>query len=189
MGFESPAVQRFDLERFGRANGVDVARHLDLGEWQDKDVDQLVRHFVESGFKALVCWRIDCLPKQLDRLEDLVRFLAALMNAKIQFASVADNIDTDMSADIFIEKLNAAWRLLKKSRKSENARASSIKAKVRNHKRGRKKLRNDVLIQDLRNQGFSLRAIAQKVGFSTTAVQRALKGAKNDTSEPQNAEI
>jgi DNA invertase Pin-like site-specific DNA recombinase len=60
--------------------------------------------------------------------------------------------------------------------KIENALASSAKREANGNGRGgRKKQRNDDEIKRLRASGMTFREIAKAVGFSTTAVQRALK--------------
>lgn len=63
----------------------------------------------------------------------------------------------------------------KKKRKADNARASRTKALARGTPFGRKKVRDDAQIKDLRDSGLTLREIAQVIGLSTTAVQRSLK--------------
>lgn len=58
--------------------------------------------------------------------------------------------------------------------KKENALASIEKAKA-NRTMGRKKIRNDKQINELRARGLTIRQIALKIGLSTTAVQRGLR--------------
>lgn len=65
----------------------------------------------------------------------------------------------------------------KRQRKIANALATVEKLRAKGIKwsGGRPRKRNDEEIRRLRETGLSLRDIAKRVGFSTTAVQRALK--------------
>lgn len=65
----------------------------------------------------------------------------------------------------------------KRAIKVQNALNSLAKAKANGNcaKMGRKKIRNDEQIRALRKTGLTMRAIAKKIGLSTTAVQRGLK--------------
>lgn len=63
----------------------------------------------------------------------------------------------------------------KKRRKAENARASLAKAKANGNRPGRRKVRDDALIKQLRKDGLVIREIAALVGLSTTAIQKSLK--------------
>lgn len=71
-----------------------------------------------------------------------------------------------ITAKVLAEKYN---------RKVENARRSTAKRIASGKKSGRPKLRDDEEIKRLRKTGLSMREIAQRIGMSTTAVQRALK--------------
>lgn len=62
-----------------------------------------------------------------------------------------------------------------KKRKIQNAKNSSMKAKLNGNKPGPKKSRDDDEIKRLREKGFSIRKIAKLVGFSTSLVWRSLK--------------
>lgn len=63
----------------------------------------------------------------------------------------------------------------KYQRKVDNARASAAKAKANGNHGGRKKIRDDEQIKNLRAKGLSMRAIAKVIGMSTATVQKGLK--------------
>lgn len=58
---------------------------------------------------------------------------------------------------------------------AKNANASVKKAKANGNSVGRKKLRNDALIISMRQDGHTLRSIAEYTGVSIASVQRALR--------------
>lgn len=60
-------------------------------------------------------------------------------------------------------------------KKRQNAINSAMKAKANGNKGGRKKIRDDKKIRQLRLSGLTIRQIAAEVNLSTTAVQRSLK--------------
>lgn len=63
-----------------------------------------------------------------------------------------------------------------KRRKIENGRLSLSKARANGTKVGRRRTRNDSLVRELREKGFSMRKIAIEAKCSVGSVQRALKG-------------
>jgi len=71
--------------------------------------------------------------------------------------------------------LSKAWVQDRDERVKANARLSAKKAKASGNKGGRPRLRPDKLIRHLRSEGLSIRAIASKIGFSPTAVQRSIR--------------
>lgn len=57
----------------------------------------------------------------------------------------------------------------------KNMEASRLKAIANGHPPGRKRVGDRELIRKLREQGYSLRGVAQLSGVSTSAVSRALQ--------------
>ena len=68
-----------------------------------------------------------------------------------------------------------------RARKKQNAINSLAKARANGTKLGRKKIRDDDLIKNLRAEGFSIREIAFIAKVSTAAVQRGLKAQDNES--------
>jgi DNA invertase Pin-like site-specific DNA recombinase len=177
MGFRAAEDQIESIERSARDHNLELLSIKDLAIDEILSGDSLINELARKRVDCLVVWRLDCLSPLLRDLEDVVAFIAGLSNANITFISVEDKIDSDDAGSQVLSNLFRAWTELKRNRKIENARKSAIKAQQSGniHKTGRKKQRDDRRIHELRAAGYSIREIAKEVGFSTTAVQRALK--------------
>lgn len=184
LGFESIELQKQRIVDFANRLDQGIESFLDLNQYNNKDIRALTQAIVDAGVSTAICSQLAALPFSISTLEDLLHFIAELNQAGVAFISVDERIDTDEGAEVFIRNLLAGWINFKKTRKVANARASSAKARMRNHRIGRKKIRNDVLIQQLRKQGFSIREIAFRTGVSTAAVQKSLKLAFADAKKP-----
>lgn len=184
--YQSSQIQIDSIERAVKANNLLLIRVRDLSIGEFKNTEAILNELARSKVDCLVIWRLDCLSPFLRSFEEVVDFIVQLSRLNIAVLSVEDKIDSDDEASIFLINLQSAWAELKKNRKIENARNSAIKAQASGniHKSGRKKKRNDVLIQELRDKGYSIRKIAHEIGFSTTAVQRSLKNANLTSDKP-----
>jgi DNA invertase Pin-like site-specific DNA recombinase len=174
IGFTSVADQKLEIDNFANSKNLLVRDFFDLKSNDHEDVGRFASAIIQRGAHTIVLWRIDCLPRHLADMESIVLLFQELISANIKIMSVVDGIDSSLTADVFISKLGFAWLAAKQNRKRENARASIQKARSKNHCFGRRKVRNDLQIRQLRSNGLSIRAIAKEVGVSTTAVQRAL---------------
>jgi DNA invertase Pin-like site-specific DNA recombinase len=176
LGFESSEKQKTEIQNYTQKHGFKIESYFDSASFEALAPVEIAQRFAKVQQNAVLIWRLDCLPNTIKSLEDLFKIFSSLSKRNICFVSVVDNIDTDTSAQAFSMALDEAWRDFKRNRKITNARASSIKSKSKDIKPkvGRKKLRDDSLMVALRKAGLSIREIASKTGFSTTAVQRAL---------------
>lgn len=186
IGYEDPELQINELEAASKRNDLNLLFVRDLGKKQ-LSKDQLISNLIESNAEYIVVWRLDCLSPIFKNLEDVVSFLSSLSRKNKYFISIQDEIDTDSVASDLLQKLNSAWVELKRNKKIENARRSSIKAQRSGniHNTGRKRTRDDHRIHDLRERGYSIREIARETGVSPSAVQRSLKS-QDFTPEPGN---
>lgn len=180
IGFDDSSVQKQELQEFAKQNGLKIQSYVDASKFENRSAEQVCLSLAKAKQAAVLVWRLDCLPKAISTMDDLAQLLAELARAKISFNSVVDELSTNTSASDFLESLFKSWQTFKKNRKITNARASSIKVKAKNvkFKTGRPKIRNDKEIHKLRVAGYSIREIALKIGLSTTAVQRSLKGSR-----------
>lgn len=185
IGFENSKQQKQDIQSFAKSHGIKIDTYIDSRSYDSLSVDQIAERFGKIQQQLVLTWRLDCLPNSITNMEDLFEVLSALGKKDISFLSIQDNLDTDSSVQIFSVSLHRAWLDFKRNRKITNGRASLAKAKDRQHQTGRKKVRDDSFIHQLRQNGLTIREIASKIGLSTTAVQRSLKTFK-ETPEVQN---
>lgn len=185
IGFENSKQQKQDIQSFARLHGIKIDSYVDSRSYDSLTVNQIAERFGKIQQQLVLTWRLDCLPNSITNMEDLFEVFSALGKRGITFLSIEDNLDTDSSAQAFSIELQKAWLEFKRNRKITNGRASLVKAKDRQHKTGRKKVRDDLFIHQLRKDGLTIREIASKIGLSTTAVQRSLKTFK-ETPEMQN---
>lgn len=182
IGFENPLRQVNDLNSFAKQNNTRFDITLDIAEPAFTKIEDLTSFIIDHSIGCIVCWRLDCLSRHIGSLEELLAFLAYLSKKNVVFITLEDGLNTDSESSQFINRLHIAWHNLKRSRKIENARASSYKAQNRGHRLGRKRIRDNSKIQKLRREGLTIREIAAQVHLSTTAVQRALKETTKDTT-------
>lgn len=177
LGFEEPRIQKERLRAFANTMGLKIDEYIDSKKYDSATVDEISEDLSKVKQPLVLTWRLDCLPASMKGLEDVFKLISFLANKHVSFVSIEDKIDTDSDVGSFSIAINRAWREYKKNRKVTNARASTIKARSKNVKikTGRKKQRDDARIHSLRASGLSIREIASRIGFSTTAVQRSLK--------------
>lgn len=178
-GYAEVKTQIDDLQAFAKNHNLKIERFIEASKYDSTPVESVLSKFDEINEPLVLAWRLDGIPNSIKSLDDVLHLLDHLVSRNISFVSVGDSLDTDSYAHYFISQLRKAWLQLKKNRKITNAYASIIKSKKRgthlSPKKGRKKQRNDQEIHALRFSGLSIREIASKTGFSTTAVQRSLK--------------
>ncbi|MBC7456954.1 MAG: hypothetical protein H7235_01655 [Bdellovibrionaceae bacterium] len=175
LGFESIESQKLTINSFAENHGFKVVNFINMNDLSSPTLENFIKAIINKKPGVVICSELALLPSSIKSLESLLLVLSKLNTMKITFISVLDWIDTDNNTESFLANLYSAWINFKKSRKIANAKASSSKAKSRNHPLGRKKVRNDAEIRRLRKQGLTIREIAAKVGLSTTAVQKGLE--------------
>lgn len=129
----------------------------------------------------VICARIPVVRAFIRDFMGLCELISDLNLAGIQFQSVQEGISTEDDVGHLLNRLVVGWREASDAYKHENPKVSQLKAKLRGHKLGRRKKRDDRRINKLRKEGLSIRDIAVQTGVSTAAVQRALKESKDRT--------
>lgn len=177
LGFESVESQKAALQDYAKKNNLKIVVFTDSENFKGLSISELRARLSRLQQDVVLCWRLDCFPATLSSFEEMTELISIFAHKNISFVSIEDHLDTDLQASEFILSFHKAWQNFKKNRKITNAKASLQKAKSRNTimNSGRKKIRNDEQIRELRKAGFSIREIAKKIQLSTTAVQRALK--------------
>ncbi len=136
----------------------------------------------QRKFDVILVWKLDRFARSL---KDLVTMLQDLSEIGIEFISLRDNIDLTTSAGRLMMHMIGAFAEFEASLIRERVRAGIAQAKAKGTRLGRPKLRDDKQILSLRDQGQSVRAIANALGISKGQVQRAL-GVPKSPSEGFN---
>jgi DNA invertase Pin-like site-specific DNA recombinase len=178
LGFVDVNLQLQEIEMYAKRNSLNVVDQILIDDLSTSELLKLIEGWRKYTF---ICWRLDVLPLDIKKLEQLLVFLLKVDDLDSALISIKDELNSNRNSTSYISGLSSAWLQLKLNRKVTNARASSLKAKERNHKLGRKKIRNDEEIYSLRCNGHTIREIAEKIQLSTTAVQRSLKNSLSDT--------
>ena len=174
-GFHPAEDQINSIEKAAKEYKLELVRIKDLSIGEIKQIDVLIGELAQKKIDCLMVWRLDCLAPLLGSFESIVAFISQLSRYHITFISVEDKIDSDDSASRVLINLHTAWVELKRNRKIENARWSSIKSKVNGNKPGPNKKRNDREIFLLRQKGLSIRQIAKETDFSPALIHQVLK--------------
>lgn len=169
------------ISSYARVREMDVVHFIEVEGRTTFDVLEILSTYQVN---ALICTHLANLPYNMKSFDHLLAFISNLCNREITFSSIQDHLDSNDSFSSFAPRLIDAWLRMKKFRKIENAIASSFKAKSRNNRTGRKRIRNDQEISRLRNEGLTIAQISSTIGLSTTAVKRSLQERKLSFNRP-----
>jgi putative DNA-invertase from lambdoid prophage Rac len=120
---------------------------------------------------AVIVWKLDRFGRSLI---DLVNHLQELADLGVEFISLRDGIDLSTSAGKLMCGLIASFAQYERDILKERTIAGLAAARKRGKVLGRPKQRDDAAIAELRNQGFSIQAIAKQLQVSKGSVQAAL---------------
>jgi len=121
---------------------------------------------------VVLVWRFDRFARSV---KHLVTALEELRHLNIAFVSYQENIDTSSALGNAIFTIIAAMAELERNIIVDRVRAGLRRAVAEGKQLGRpKSSADDNEIRQLRQQGMSLRVIAQKTGASKSTVSRVL---------------
>lgn len=169
--------QLMDLRRYCHERGWSVAEEfVDTGISGSKAsrpaLDRLMNKARKRQIDAVLVWRFDRFARSV---KHLVMALEELRQLNIAFVSFQENIDTSSPLGNAIFTIIAAMSELEKNIIVERVRAGLRRAVAEGKQLGRPKSSADENeIRHLRQQGLSLRVIAQKTGASKSTVSRIL---------------
>ncbi len=183
-GFQSAEDQINSIEKAAIKLNLELSRVQDLTLGNYKRLDDLVNGIKQMNVDCLIVWRLDCLAPLFKDFESVVKFIVQLSDFNISFISVEDDFDSDEPAAHVLSNLHNAWIELKRNRKIENARRSSLKSQASGNKTGPNRRRDDKKILQLHNEGLSIRKIAKETNFSPALIHQVLKKIIQKTTAP-----
>lgn len=187
QGFHSAEDQISAIEKAAALNNVHLLKVRDLSIGDYANLDDVVSDLTKMKVDCLMVWRLDCLAPLIPDFESVVRFISQLSSCHISFISIQDKVDSDESAARVLPNLHHSWIELKRNRKIENARKSSLKAKANGSKTGPIKRRDDQKILKLHKEGLSIRKIAAETNLSSALIHQVLKKITQKTTKTSNA--
>lgn len=137
-----------------------------------------------SGLKALMeqararridivcCWKLD---RFFRSLKDMVNTLQEFEALGIQFISIQDQIDLTTPSGRLMTHLIAAFAEFEASIIRERVRAGIANAIAKGKRLGRPIEIREELVRTYRKQGMSYRAIAKKLGYSSSGVHNVIR--------------
>jgi DNA invertase Pin-like site-specific DNA recombinase len=136
-------------------------------------LDALMADARRRKFDAVVCWKFDRFARSTSHL---LRALEEFAVLNVNFVSVTEAIDTSTPAGELVFTVLGAVAELERCLIRERCAAGRKAAKVRGVRFGRPSVEvNVVRVHRLRNEGFSLRAIAARVGVSHETVAKFVR--------------
>ena len=170
------AVQTRELEQFAQARGWQiVGQYLDAGVSGAKDsrpeLNRLMTDAHRRRFEVVVVWKFDRFARSVSHL---LRALETFNALGIAFVSLSEQMDTTTPAGKMVFTVLGAVAELERSLIAERVRAGLRNARAKGKTLGRPRTVVDATIIDrLRSQGATWRAIAKQLGVGIGIVHRA----------------
>lgn len=161
-------LKNYNLQNFAHLENLQNSKQL-FGE-----IHSLASTLKTGEFNALVISNIKELCLHIFSEDDLYVFLSTLSQVNIRFISLEDRIDISTSQAQFILFFMKIFKSNVFSSRSENVRRGIQSAKESGKTLGRPTKRNIEKIKDLREKGFTMQKIADRLRLSVGSVHRTL---------------
>jgi len=175
-GHQDPELQLRELREHCACRGWEVA-----GEYVDRmsgakdkrpQLDRLTADAHLRRFDVVIVWRFDRFARSVSHL---LRALETFRALGIEFVSLSEQVDTLTPMGKMVFTVLAAVAELERSIIVERVRAGLRNARAKGTRLGRPRVSSPAKIRQLRNEGLSLRQIANRCRVSKTTVIRLLK--------------
>jgi len=175
---QSTDSQLLDLRRFVSERGWDIFKeYVDEGISGTKDsrpaLNELMDDAKKRRFDVVLVWRFDRFARST---KHLILALEEFKNLGIDFVSFQENIDTSSPLGSAIFTIISAVAQLERDIIAERVKAGLRRARKNGKKLGRPKVKVDRdQVKALHSQGYSTRAIAQKLGLTKSTAANLVK--------------
>jgi DNA invertase Pin-like site-specific DNA recombinase len=171
------SMQTRELRQFAEARGWSVAgEYIDAGVSGAKDsrpeLNRLMGDAHKRRFDVVCVWRFDRFARSVSHL---LRALETFKALGIDFVSYSEQMDTSTPAGKMVFTVLGAVAELERSLIVERVRAGLRNARAKGKTLGRPRMGVDAAkIGRLRQQGRSIREIADELGYSRSLVHKTL---------------
>jgi DNA invertase Pin-like site-specific DNA recombinase len=136
-------------------------------------LDKLMADAHRRRFDVVIVWKFDRFARSVSHL---LRALETFNALGVAFVSLSESLDTSTPAGKMVFTVLGAVAELERSLIAERVRAGLRNARAKGKTLGRPRVAVDgARIARLRNQGLSVRAIADALGYSRSLVHKTLQ--------------
>lgn len=176
---QNPEMQLVELRRYAANRGFEIVQeYVECVSSRKKNRPQLIALMdaaKKRKFDAVLVWKFDRFARSV---RHLVQALEEFQGIGIQFLSYTENIDTSSSMGQAMFSVMGAMAQLERDLISERTSTALRIAKENGVILGRKRLKRIPEVLSLRENGFSIRQIAEKLNLSIGHTHRTLKECK-----------
>ncbi len=191
-GHQDPEMQLSELREYAARRGWEITdEYSDHGVSGSKEsrpeLNRLMSDAHRRRFDAVLVWKIDRFGRSL---KHLVNSLADLAAYGIAFISLRDNLDLSTPSGRLMFQIIGAMAEFERALIQARVRAGLRNARVKGKRLGRPRQSIDYSkLNQLRNQGLSWRAIADKLGVGVGTIFRAAQSCSLINSRTNTASI
>ena len=146
------------------------------------ELNRMMHDACQKKFDKVVVWSVDRLGRSM---KHLVSVLSQLDDLNVDVFSYVQGIDTSTQFGKSMFQMVGIFSELENNMRADRQRIGIKRALDNGAKFGRKSIMNDELIKkinNLREEGHSMRNIANECDVSTTIVQKAIKNTVRNTN-------
>lgn len=173
---QSTDMQKLEIETYLKAKGItEFQIYEDVGiSGTKKDrpaLKKLISDCRQGKVSMVVCYKLDRVARSLSNLLEL---FALFQELKIDFVSVKDSIDMSTATGRLLFQILGAFSEFEAAVIKERVLSGLANARSKGVKLGRPFKKGHSVVNFLRNQGKTVKEIAEHTGLSRQSVYRTL---------------
>lgn len=174
---QTTELQEKDLREYCRAKGyADTQDYIDLGISGSKrsrpQLDSLMSDARKGKIGMVLVWRFDRFGRNTAHI---LQSLEEFRSLGVRFVSYSESIDTGTPMGQVVFTIMGALAQFERELTRERVIAGIETAKAKGKKLGRKREVKDDDVKRLRDEGYSQRSIASRLGICRRSVQNSLE--------------